>query len=44
MYALKQELGDFEYDFFMCGDTFGIYDCGKYISFEVNGYNFKFSQ
>lgn len=39
---LKELLGDFSYDYFMCGDTYGIYSDGMYIQFEVNGYNFKF--
>lgn len=41
---LKELLGDFSYDYFMCGDTHGIYSDGMYIQFEVNGYEFKFPQ
>lgn len=41
---LKKSLGDFSYEYFMCGDTHGIYSDGMYISFEVNGYEFNFPQ
>lgn len=41
---LKELLGDFSYDYFMDGDTHGIYSDGMYIRFEVNGYDFQFSQ
>lgn len=41
---LKESLGDFSYDYFMCGDTYGIDSDGMYIEFEVNGYNFMFPQ
>ena len=27
---LKESLGDFSYDYFMCGDTYGIYSDGIY--------------
>jgi len=41
---LKESLGDFSYEYFMCGDTHGIYADGMYIQFEVNGYDFNFPQ
>lgn len=41
---LRESLGDFSYDYFMCGDTHGIYSDGLYIRFEVNGYDFQFPQ
>lgn len=41
---LKESVGDFSYDYFMRGDTHGIYSDGMYIQFEVNGYNFQFPQ
>jgi hypothetical protein len=41
---LKESLGEFSYDYFMEGDTYGIYDDGLFITFEVNGYVFKFPQ
>ncbi|MDF2879543.1 MAG: hypothetical protein K0R54_100 [Clostridiaceae bacterium] len=41
---LKESLGDFSYDYFMCGDTYGIESDGMYIHFEVNGYDFQFPQ
>ena len=41
---LKDLVGDFSYNYFMSGDTYGIEEDGLYISFEVNGYNFTFSQ
>lgn len=39
---LKKELGEFYFDYFLDGDTHGIYDSGLYIYFPVNGYYFRF--
>lgn len=42
---IKEDMDlDFSFDYYMEGDTYGIYDEGCYISFLVNGYEFKFSQ
>lgn len=41
---IKESLGDFSYEYYILGDTYGIYDEGMYISFEVNGYDFEFRQ
>lgn len=41
---LKNSLGNFSYEYFMHGDTYGIYEDGLYIQFEVNGYDFMFLQ
>lgn len=41
---LKESLGDFSYDYFLLGDTYGIYDDGLYIEINVNGYDFEFPQ
>lgn len=35
---------DFHFDYYMEGDTHGIYEEGGYIAFTINGYNFKFLQ
>lgn len=42
---IREELDiDFCFDYYMEGDTYGIYESGCYISFRVNGYEFKFLQ
>lgn len=41
---LKESLGDFSYNYFFHGDTYGIYEDGLYIEISVNGYDFQFSQ
>lgn len=41
---LRNTLGYFSYDYYINGDTYGIYSEGMYLEFEVNGYNFKFLQ
>jgi hypothetical protein len=41
---LKEINGDFSFEYFMNGDTHGIYEDGLYISIEVDGYNFEFEQ
>lgn len=35
---------EFFFDYFMEGDTYGIYEDGCYIGFSVNDYDFKFLQ
>lgn len=35
---------DFDFDYYMEGDLYGIYEDGLYISIPVNGYEFKFLQ
>jgi len=41
---LKESLGDFSYNYFLLGDTHGIYDEGLFIEISVNGYDFEFPQ
>lgn len=41
---LKETLGDFSYEYFIEGDTHGIYEEGLYMEIMVNGYSFQFSQ
>lgn len=41
---LKESLGDFTFDYYMCGDTYGIDSDGMYLTFEVNGYIFRYPQ
>mgnify|MGYP001003740391 FL=1 len=41
---LKETLGDFSYEYFLLGDTNGIYDDGLFIEIVVNGYEFEFPQ
>lgn len=41
---LKESLGNFYFDYYMEGDTYGIYESGLFIAFEVNGYLFEFLQ
>lgn len=39
---IKENIIDFKFDYYMEGDTFGIYEDGSYIGITVNGYDFKF--
>lgn len=39
---IKKEIIDFRFDYYMEGDTFGIYEDGAYLSINVEGYKFKF--
>ncbi|HPO11748.1 MAG TPA: hypothetical protein PLM63_04140 [bacterium] len=39
---LKEKLGGFSIDYFIEGDLYGIEQEGKYIEFEIDGYNFEF--
>ena len=41
---LNNTVGEFSYNYFVHGDTYGIVSEGLYISFEVNGYDFRFLQ
>lgn len=42
---VRKELDiDFYFDYYMEGDTYGIYEDGCYIGLTVNDYNFKFLQ
>lgn len=41
---IKETLGDFSFEYYMIGDTYGIDDSGMYLSFEIDGYEFKFPQ
>ena len=43
--SLRKKLDvDFRFDYFVEGDTYGIYEDGSYIGFPINGYDFKFLQ
>lgn len=42
--ALRERLVAFHFDYYMKGDTYGIYEDGSYIGFTVNNYEFKFLQ
>jgi len=41
---LKDTLGRFSYEYFIEGDTYGIYNEGAYIEFDIDDYTFKFKQ
>lgn len=41
---IKKEIVDFDIDYYMRGDTYGIYESGSYIHIAINGYNFMFLQ
>lgn len=43
--TLRGKLGiKFFFDYYMKGDTHGIYEDGGYIGFSINDYDFKFLQ
>lgn len=39
---IKEEIIDFRFDYYMKGDTYGIYEEGSYIGIIVERYEFKF--
>ena len=39
---IKEEIIDFRFDYYMEGDTYGIYEDGSYIGITVERYEFKF--
>jgi len=41
---LRDEIGHFDYDYFVNGDDQGIEQEGLYINIKVNGYDFEFLQ
>lgn len=39
---IKEEIIDFRFEYYMEGDTYGIYEDGSYIGITVERYEFKF--